>query len=329
MKTAASPSMLGPPFGFVARYDNVFHNGRILLIHISLGKKLLGAAAQRDTLDSAFAAFRRIRFYLPPVRSPFEAPSCREEGKGEILMATSGVAIQAEYSNPVYRLLYKTFAYFGLFSIFGAMLYGFRHSAEASIGNYWFNIGLYGAFIGPHLIMTRSWFKVAVWGHPYSTPRERRFYIAVTVITWLALCWLHRPVPGPALALPEAIRFAGLVGCIVCVLKFFQGTSFDAIDGLLGVPGSVSAYSHGPETRLLTEGPYAKVRHPMYQAAILAGVCGLFLHPHMGQLLWTLLMGATFVAFIPVEEAQMITARGDDYKRYMKNTPYRLFRGLW
>ncbi len=49
----------------------------------------------------------------------------------------------------------------------------------------------------------------------------------------------------------------------------------------------------------------------------------------MGQLLWTLLMGATFVAFIPVEEAQMITARGDDYKRYMKNTPYRLFQGLW
>jgi len=49
----------------------------------------------------------------------------------------------------------------------------------------------------------------------------------------------------------------------------------------------------------------------------------------MGQLLWTLLIGVTFVAFIPLEEAQMMAARGDDYRRYMKATPYRIFRGLW
>lgn len=34
---------------------------------------------------------------------------------------------------------------------------------------------------------------IAVWGTPYSTPRERRFYILVTALTWLALLWLHRP----------------------------------------------------------------------------------------------------------------------------------------
>ena len=244
-------------------------------------------------------------------------------------MGITGVAIPAGHAGSIYRMLYKAFAYFGLFSLFGALLYGFRYSIEGSSGSYWFNIGLYGAFIGPHLIMTRPWFKRALWGHSYSTPRDRRFYITVTVITWLALFWLHRPVPGLALALPEPIRFVGLVGFIVCVLKFFQGMSFDAIDGLLGVPGSTSAYSHGPETRLLTEGPYARVRHPMYQAAILAGTCGLILHPHLGQLLWTSLIGATFIAFIPVEEAQMIAARGDDYRRYMERTPYRLFHGLW
>jgi protein-S-isoprenylcysteine O-methyltransferase Ste14 len=244
-------------------------------------------------------------------------------------MATSRAAVQTRYASSIYRFLYKVFAYFGLFSFFGAMLYGFSYSAEASAGGYWFNIGLYAAFIVPHLIMTRPWFKRALWGHPYSTSRDRRFYIAVTVITWLALFWLQKPVPGPALAVPEALRFAGLVGFIVCVLKFFQGISFDAVDGLLGVPGSAGAYSHGPETPLFTEGPYARVRHPMYQAAILAGVCGLFIHPQMGQVFWTFLIGATFMAFIPVEEAQMTAARGEDYRRYMQTTPYRLFRGLW
>jgi protein-S-isoprenylcysteine O-methyltransferase Ste14 len=244
-------------------------------------------------------------------------------------MKSLDIAVKTRHENAAYRFLYKTFAYFGLFSIFGALLYGFRYSAGASAGGYWFNLGLYAAFIVPHLIMTRSWFKRAVWGHSYSTPRERRFYITVTVITWLALYWLQKPIPGPVLALPDAIRFAGMVGFIICVLMFFQGISFDAIDGLLGVPGSVSAYSHGAETHLFTEGPYAKVRHPMYRAAILAGTCGLIFHPTMAQLFWTLLIGATFIAFIPVEEAQMIAARGDDYRRYMKAAPYRLFRGIW
>jgi protein-S-isoprenylcysteine O-methyltransferase Ste14 len=244
-------------------------------------------------------------------------------------METMGVTLEGQRAHSVYRLVYKAFAYFGLFSIFGAMLYGFRYGEDASAGGYWFNIGLYAAFIVPHLIMTRSWFKRAVWGCSYSTPQERRFYIAVTVVTWLAVCWLQQPVPGPALALPGAIHFAGMVGFIICVLMFFQGISFEAIDGLLGVPGSVSAYSHGTETHLFTEGSYARVRHPMYRAAILAGICGLFLHPNVGQLFWTLFIGATFVAFIPVEEAQMIAARGDDYRRYMKATPYRLFRGVW
>ena len=244
-------------------------------------------------------------------------------------METLGVTIKDAHASATCRLLYKTFAYFGLFSVFGALLFGFRYGAEAYVGNYWFNIGLYAAFVAPHLIMTRSWFKKAVWGHPYSTPRERRFYISVTVITWLGVCWLQKPLPGPVLALPESVHFAATIGFIICVLMFFQGMSFDAIDGLLGVPGSVTTYSHGAETRLITEGPYAEVRHPMYRAAILAGVCGLFLHPHAAQLFWTLLVGATFVAFIPVEEAQMISARGDDYRRYMKTTSYRLFRGIW
>jgi protein-S-isoprenylcysteine O-methyltransferase Ste14 len=133
-----------------------------------------------------------------------------------------------------------------------------------------------------------------------------------TLKTWQALCALQRPLPGPAPVLPEAVQFAGTVGFILCVYMFFLGLSLERIDGLLGVPGSVGAYSHGAETPLFTEGQYAQVRHPMYRAAILGGICGLLAHPNPAQLFWTLLIGATFVAFIPVEEAQMTAARGDD-----------------
>ncbi len=55
----------------------------------------------------------------------------------------------------------------------------------------------------------------------------------------------------------------------------------------------------------------------------------LLIHPNIGQLFWALLPTATFVAFIPVEEAQLLRARGDDYRKYMERTPWRLFRGFW
>jgi protein-S-isoprenylcysteine O-methyltransferase Ste14 len=41
------------------------------------------------------------------------------------------------------------------------------------------------------------------------------------------------------------------------------------------------------------------------------------------------MIGASFIGFIPVEEAQLMAARGDDYRRYREQTPYRLFRGVW
>jgi hypothetical protein len=224
---------------------------------------------------------------------------------------------------------YRIVAYFGLMSVFASLIYGFRYDPEAGEQNYLYNLLLYIAFILPHLALTRAWWKRAAWGDPAGSPRERQVYIALTLITWFAVLLLHWPVPGFALALPLPVRFAGLVGCLWCVLLFFQGATPESLDGLVGVPGSVARYSHGSETPLFTEGPYAEVRHPMYRAVILLGLCAAVVHPNAGQLLWTAMLGLTFLSFIPVEEAQLLAARGDDYRRYRQQTPYRLFRGIW
>lgn len=231
----------------------------------------------------------------------------------------------------LYRVVYRAAAYLGLMSVFGSLLYGYRYDAGASWNNLWFNLALYGVFIVPHLVLTRSWYKQAVWGSPAGSPRERRFYILTTIVFWFAVLALHRPIPGPSLVgqVPEVVRFFGVVVFLLCVLLFFQGISFQMIDGLLGVPGSPGSYSHGAETPLFTDGPYAQVRHPMYRAALFAGLCSLLIHPTAGHLLWVLLIGGSFIAFIPVEEAQLIRARGEDYIKYRERTPYRLIRGIW
>jgi protein-S-isoprenylcysteine O-methyltransferase Ste14 len=228
-----------------------------------------------------------------------------------------------------YRAAYRLFAYFGLFSISASVVFGFRFGAAAPAGNYAFNLLLYGLFIVPHLLLTRLWVKRWLWGNPAGHPRERRFYISLTVVTWLAVVILHRPVPGALLELPPWATFVGIVLFLVFFKMFFEGVTNQMIDGLLGVPGSVKAYAHGPEAPLFTEGPYAQVRHPMYRAFILAGLASLLIHPNTSQLLWVGLIGTTFIAFIPVEEAQMIRARGEDYLEYRRRTPWRIMRGIW
>jgi len=224
---------------------------------------------------------------------------------------------------------YRLFGYVGVFSIFGAVLYGFRYDPRAPWHNFLFAVALYGVWAVVHLAMTSDRFKRAVYGDRAGSPIERRVYIVVTVTTWFALLWCHPPLPGVALVVPGMLRFAATVGFLMAFFAFFEELTFTAIDGLIAASGTEMAYSHGAETKLLTEGRYAKVRHPMYETVILAALCSLIIHANLAQLLWVLMIGATFVAFIPIEEARLLAKRGDEYRAYMLQTPWRLVRGVW
>ncbi len=228
-----------------------------------------------------------------------------------------------------WRSGYRVFAYFGVMSLSAALIWGFRSSSAASSWNYVVNVFLYAAFVAPHLLLTQKDVKESVWGRWAGTLRERQWYIVIAIVSWLAVLWLHRPVPGGELHISESLRFAGLVGALWAMLLFFQGMTVDMLDGLLGVPGTEMKYSHDAQIPLQTEGQYAQVRHPMYRAAMLLGLAVLVYHPTAAQLLWTLMVGATFIGFIPREEAQLLEARGDEYRRYCERTPYRLFRHIW
>jgi len=224
---------------------------------------------------------------------------------------------------------YRVAGYFGLLSVLGSLLFGFRHDPGAPWSNYLFNIGLYLAWAALHLLMTGDTFKRAVYGARTGTLIERQVYIMVTVITWLGVLWLHRPVPGPAHVFSEPVRFAATIGFLFGAFAFFEGASFPMLDSFLGVPGTTLSHAHSAETPLLSAGQYAQVRHPMYRAAIGSALCALFLHCHAAQFLWSLMIGATFILFIPIEEGRLLAARGDDYRAYMQATPWRLLRGVW
>lgn len=229
----------------------------------------------------------------------------------------------------MYKRLYWLFSHLGLMAVAASFIMGFKHDAQAPLQNLYFDVVLYAIFIAIHIVMTMPAFKRALFGQPQGTPFERRIYITITIVTWLAVYFLHRPVPGFVFVAPSWLQFLGLCGVLLSFLAFFEFATFENLGSLLGVPGSELSHTTGAETPLLTEGPYASVRHPMYRAFCYLAVSSLLIHPHAGQMLFAVMVTASFVGFVPFEERQLIGRRGDEYRKYMEQTPYRIFRGLW
>jgi hypothetical protein len=96
---------------------------------------------------------------------------------------------------------YRVVGYFGLMSVIASLAWGFRYNPSASWLNYAVDVLLYAAFIAPHLMLTQDEVKQSVWGRLAGTLRERQLYILFTLVTWLAVLWLHRPLPGGELPL--------------------------------------------------------------------------------------------------------------------------------
>jgi protein-S-isoprenylcysteine O-methyltransferase Ste14 len=226
-------------------------------------------------------------------------------------------------------ILYRAFAFLGLMVVSASLLYGFRHEAGAPASNYLFDAGLFAVYMLVHFVMMQPGFKRLISGSEAGGEGERRIYIAVSVVTWLAIVAIHRPLPGPVMEVPGWIQFAGLCGFLLSFFAFLEGGTFGAFAGFLGVPGTETTHSAAAETPLNTSGSYASVRHPMYRGAVLMCLASIVVHPNAAQLVWALALAATWVSFIPIEERQLRSSKPQAYADYMEATPYRLFRGVW
>jgi protein-S-isoprenylcysteine O-methyltransferase Ste14 len=223
---------------------------------------------------------------------------------------------------------YWIFSYLGLMTIWASFIMGFRYQRDAPAANLWFNVLLYAVFIAIHIALTMPAVKRAIYGKRAGTPVERQIYVGITVVTWVALYAVHKPIGGFGWESPAWLVYLGYCALLLALVGFFEFATFEGLDQLLGVAGSLS-HSVGSETPLMTEGPYASVRHPMYRAAFFVTFSSPLLHPNASQLLFAILTSASFLGFIPFEEHQLLQARGDEYRAYIARTPYRVFRGVW
>jgi protein-S-isoprenylcysteine O-methyltransferase Ste14 len=138
-------------------------------------------------------------------------------------------------------------------------------------------------------------------------------FLALLVVPALDHRYRWSTVPG-ALSLCADLL---LVGCFAYILKVFRANSFAA-----------ATIAVAPGQRVVSTGPYAHVRHPMYAAGlVLLAALPLSLGSWWGLLVMIPLV--PLIVWRLVDEEAFLTANLAGYGAYRERVKYRLVPFLW
>ena len=148
----------------------------------------------------------------------------------------------------------------------------------------------------------------------------------------LSLAWLGFLVPlvwiaSPALSFAEYRLHVGpfIIGaaCLVVGLWFFHRSHAD-----LGTNWSITLEVR-EQHRLVIDGVYRRVRHPMYTALLLYGIGQALVIPNwVAGPSYLIPMGMLCAVRVRGEELMMLDEFGEEYAKYMARTK-RFVPGLW
>ena len=157
----------------------------------------------------------------------------------------------------------------------------------------------------------------------HKTPLESVILILAWTGFFIPLIWIS----SPAFSFAEyPLRIGPLISGIVCFvigLWLFYRSHAD-----LGANWSVTLEVRDRH-RLITQGIYRRVRHPMYTALLLYGIAHVLVIPNWVAGPSNLLAFAVLFALRVVPEEKMMREQfGDEYTAYMARTK-RLVPGVW
>ena len=157
----------------------------------------------------------------------------------------------------------------------------------------------------------------------HKTPLESIILILAWTGFFIPLIWIS----SPAFSFAEyPLRIGPLISGIVCFvigLWLFYRSHAD-----LGANWSITLEVRDRH-RLITEGIYRRVRHPMYAALLLYGVAHALVIPNWVAGPSNLVAFAVLFALrVRAEERMMLEQFGDEYTAYVARTN-RLVPGVW
>jgi protein-S-isoprenylcysteine O-methyltransferase Ste14 len=154
-------------------------------------------------------------------------------------------------------------------------------------------------------------------------PRE----VALLTLAWtgflVPLIWIVSPVFSFAEYSLRPWAFGAGVVCLVAGLWWFHRSHSD-----LGTYWSVTLELR-ENHRLITQGIYRYIRHPMYAALLLYSIGQALVLPNwVAGPSYLVAFGILCVLRIGAEERMMLEAFGDEYAAYMARTK-RIAPGIW
>jgi protein-S-isoprenylcysteine O-methyltransferase Ste14 len=134
-------------------------------------------------------------------------------------------------------------------------------------------------------------------------------------------------VVSPAFSFAEhSLHLCPLIAGVVCIvvgLWLFYRSHVD-----LGTNWSVTLQVRD-QHRLITDGVYRRIRHPMYLALFLYSVGQVLVVPNwFAGPSYLITFGLLFAVRLPNEERMMLDQFGDEYATYMAKTK-RVVPGVW
>ncbi|MBL8063583.1 MAG: isoprenylcysteine carboxylmethyltransferase family protein [Anaerolineales bacterium] len=196
--------------------------------------------------------------------------------------------------------LFFKISFFVIFFSFAYVMTAYTKKAKAGKENTAVRVKMHHEHEVPLLLRLRQ-----IFGIP--------FYIGVLIWTFAPkyMEWSTIPFPG-------WIRWAGFVMGMLAI--FVNGWSHKTLSQKLGE-------DFDPALRLLkvpalvTEGPYARVRHPIYIAFLLMQIAVLLLTSNWFIGFCGIAIIVSVIAIrVPEEEKMLIEQFGDEYRTYMKWT---------
>ena len=186
----------------------------------------------------------------------------------------------------------------------------------AIVSAYWLGVGVM-------IVRVRRHARRVVGVVP-EQPLERLMGLAwiPIVAAWIALPWLASLRPLSVFAVPEwarvsewyeVVRGVAAVVAVLCLAATIKCWARMGKDWRMAVTGE-------PAQPLITDGLFARIRHPIYAFSVLLMLCTMVILPTLSMLVAGLAHIALMVMKARNEERHLLAHHGEAYARYLART---------